>query len=114
MLNLPCRRLFAAVPDASAARACSTSSATTLRRWHGKTKQVVDVLPKEALYEQELGLIALLYDSRIYNDECTKNNAEDESGTTVRNVYFVFFLTSLGFLLPYPTAGISPTLTPPL
>lgn len=50
-------RLLAPILDSGASRARSAPRREAVRRRDGQTQQVVDVLPKEAVHEQELGHI---------------------------------------------------------
>src|ERR1700722_5003583 len=69
---------------------CAVGRAS-LRRWDGKTEQVVDVIPEKALHEQKSGLVTHI----IVNHDL--------------HIHFRRFL-SFGFLRPYPIMGIVPSM----
>ena len=61
-------RLSATVPHSGTARTCCPSRGEAVRRRHGQTEQVVDVLPEEAFHEQERRLRGTADRVRISKD----------------------------------------------
>ena len=113
-------RLSATVLDPGAARTRSPSRGEAVRRWHGQAEQMVDVLPEEAFHEQKRGLSGTgmscthiprcnLYQPSASYSLPLRNTSQKPISNQHLVVTHFLLLLSLGFFLPKPMTGISPS-----
>lgn len=110
-------RLSTAVPHSGTAGTCCSSRREAVRRRHGQTKQVVDVLPEEAFHEQERSLrdgrsCTHIQRCNLYQLWILQPATDTTKSPIPKHCLFLahfFLLLSLGFFLPKPITGMSPS-----